>query len=321
MGAVEHCDILAAEHGDRSGFPGGQLAVAVSHVGIGARKLRGLPRAFEKEDIPAGAEAVGHRDITAVVAGKLAVLRHIREHLHGSDRLFAVDVAAGLGIVLVRDLAAVRPDVRQDVPAGERGLVKTPNRLSGAVLPGDRRDCFHKFVHRRGNGDAGLFESLFVIKEDLRIGVERHCVVVSGDEAGAHGALQQVGGDGIKIGHFLVQRGENAHLLEFGHPRDIQTRHIRQRVGLRADEDLIMEVRPLVRDGVDLDPGILFLKSGDENIHKSFVLCRLGAVVMPEVDRNGFGFCAACRRFFGGLRRRNGAGARRFVRSARSECR
>ena len=41
-----------------------------------------------------------------------------------------------------------------------------------------------------------------------------------------------------------------------------QTRHIRQRVGLRADQDLIMEVRPLVRDGVDLDPGILFLKLG-----------------------------------------------------------
>ena len=144
---------------------------------------------------------------------------------------------------------------------------------------------------------------------------------MSGNKAGAHGALQQIGGDGSKIGHFLVQRGENAHFLELGHPRDVQTRHIRQRVGLCADEDLIMQVRPLVRDGVDLDPGILFLKPGDENIHKSFVLRRLGAVVMPEVDRNGFGFCVVCRRLFGGFRRRNGAGARRFVRSARSECR
>ena len=144
---------------------------------------------------------------------------------------------------------------------------------------------------------------------------------MSGDKAGTHRAFQKVRGNGVKIAHFLIQCRQDAHFLKFRDPCDVQTRHVRQRVGLSADEDLVMEVRPLVRDGVDLNPGVLLLKFGDENIHKSFVLSGLCAVVMPEIDRNGFGFRSRCRRFLGRFGGLSGAGAGCFFGSARSECR
>ena len=57
-----------------------------------------------------------------------------------------------------------------------------------------------------------------------------------------------------------------------------------------------MQVGPLVRDGVDLIAGVFFLEFGDQHIHQSLILCGLRAVVMPEVDRNGF-FGRGCGRF------------------------
>ena len=151
-------------------------------------------------------------------------------------------------------------------------------------------------IHRLGHFDPGLRERVGVVEQDLRVRVERQCVIAALDHGGAHGAGKKLACHIIKIPHLLIQRDKDVHFLELRNPRDVQTRHIGQGVRACADKDLVVQVGPLVRDGVDLVAGVFFLKFGDQHIHQSLILCGLRAVVMPEVDRNGF-FGRGCGRF------------------------
>ena len=133
-------------------------------------------------------------------------------------------------------------------------------------------------------GKARILKGLSVIEEYLRVRVEREGVVAAVHLAGAHGAGQESRGDITEIGNLLVQRYEDVHCLKLRYPGYVQPRHVGQGVGVRAYQDLVVQVRPLVRDGVDLVLGMLLLELGDEHIHKGFILRGLGAVMVPEVD-------------------------------------
>ena len=151
-------------------------------------------------------------------------------------------------------------------------------------------------IHRLGHFDPGLRERVGVVEQDLRVRVECQRVIAALDHGGAHGAGKKLACHIIKITHLLIQRDKDVHFLELRDPCDVQTRHIGQGVRACADKDLVVQVGPLVRDGVDLVAGVFFLEFGDQHIHQSLILCGLRAVVMPEVDRNGF-FGRGCGRF------------------------
>ena len=128
-----------------------------------------------------------------------------------------------------------------------------------------------------------------VAEDDLAVRVQRQRVVVPVNDGGRHGALQQRSADAGEVRHLLVQRDEDAHLLKLGQPGDVAAGHVGQRVRIGADEHLVVQLRPLMGDGIHADNGILRLKRGNQHVHQRFVFGRLRAVMVPEVDRDRLG--------------------------------
>ena len=211
-------------------------------------------------------------------------MHQLGERLDGLHRCGTIDVTGGDGLLRVGQAAAKAPDERAQVPAGQRGLVPAPNLLAVCILAAELAQSFAPLLHRLGYGHAGRFQHRLVVEHDLAVGVQRQRIIMTVDDRGGHRTGKQRSADCVKVLHFLVERGQDAHLLEFRQPRDVAARYIGQRARFRTDKHLVVQLRPLMGDGVDFDARIFRLKGGDQHVHQRRVLRRLSAVMVPELE-------------------------------------
>src|SRR5438093_10394244 len=113
--------------------------------------------------------------ITRDEARDRSLLVEVDEQLHGGDRLCAVQIARRAGELLVRQVAATRPDPRKNVPAAGSAVREEIDAFCLEL----RRICAHLGERLRWRREPGFGERVLVVHENARVCVERKAVVVA----------------------------------------------------------------------------------------------------------------------------------------------
>ena len=273
----EHRDVLAADDGGALAVVGrdrgGDYALGLA-VLVGAE----VPGAFQEHGVLAVDAVPGVDGAVHVADGEDARVVQLGYLLHGGDALGAVEIARGLGEVVVRQHAAEEPEVGVHIPVSHAGDVYRIGAPSGSRLD--------ELLHRLGHGvKAELGEDVHVHDRGFAVGVEGQAVVLALIEVRGERSIHVVGGDLRKVG--VVREGHKSALGSVGGDvRNIHTGDIRACAGAEGGDDHLMVLAAVLAHGLDRDLGVQLVPEREHHVEQLRLLAV--AVSVPEGDGDGF---------------------------------